>query len=163
MRFTKRLLSGIGLTLIISFLGNPAMAQNATASTKNVTSPNNLLETLMVVIALILAFVIWGMGQVLITIGKQALDKNKQHGKILPVILMLGISFLSLMTSAQDATTAGATNIVPNYGGMDSTAFWILATVLFIEVIVIGFIMFSIRRIQFELLPQKEKTSSNDV
>ncbi len=160
MRFTKRLLTGIGLTLIISFLGNPAIAQNANATSKNVTSPNNLLETLMVVIALILAFVIWGMGQVLITIGKQALDKNKQQGKILPLVMLVGLSCLSLITNAQDAVKTETTNVIPNYGGLDSTAFWILATVLFIEVIVIGFIMFSIRRIQIELLPQKEKTDS---
>jgi cytochrome c oxidase cbb3-type subunit 3 len=40
---------------------------------------------------------------------------------------------------------------------MDSTAFWMLATVIAAEIIVIAFIMFSIRRIQHELLLQKEK------
>lgn len=160
MRFTKKFLQGTGLTLIISFLGNPVIAQEAGAATKNVTSPNNLLATLMVVIALILAFVIWGMGQVLITIGKQALDKSKQPGKVLPVVMLIGLSFLTLITKAQDAANTETTNIVPNYGGLDSTAFWILATVIFIEVIVIGFIMFSIRRIQDELLPKKEKSTS---
>jgi cytochrome c oxidase cbb3-type subunit 3 len=39
---------------------------------------------------------------------------------------------------------------------MDATAFGILASVILIELVAIAFILFSIRRIQTELLPQKE-------
>jgi cytochrome c oxidase cbb3-type subunit 3 len=100
------------------------------------------------------------MGQVLITMGKQALEKNKRQDKALSVIMLIGFSFLSLVTNGQGTAVTEKVNIVPNYGGMDSTSFWILATVIFTEIIVIAFIMFSIRRIQTELLPQKEKVRS---
>jgi len=159
MRSNKTFLLRILFSLLIVLAGNAVLAQDAAGTTQNVTSSNNMLETMMIVVCIVLAFVIWGMGQVLLTIGRQALDKNKQQGKLPAVIMLIGFSFLSLITNAQNAT-AEKVNIVPNYGGMSSTAFWMLATVIFTEVIVIAFIMFSIRRIQAELIEQKLKPKS---
>ncbi len=159
MRFTKTIIPG--MIFIATLFCNSAIAQDAVNANKNVTSANNQLSTLMVIISLLLAFVIWGMGQVLVTIGRQALEKSKNSGKTLPVILLLFFTLSSLIGYAQDSNVAETVNVVPNYGGMDSTAFWILAFVIFIEVIVIFFMMFSIRRIQTELLPQKEKMKTD--
>jgi len=155
MRFTKTLLSRLKLMLAITFMGPAAFAQDAAA--KTTTSSTNQLEILMAVIALLLAFVIWGMGQVLVAMGKQALEKGKHSSeKVLSVIMLVGLSLLSLTGNAQDAA-AGKVAEVANYGGMDSTSFWILATVIFTELVVITFMMFSIRRIQVELLPKSDK------
>jgi cytochrome c oxidase cbb3-type subunit 3 len=120
-------------------------------------SSNNQLAILMLIVTVVLAFVIWGMGQVLITMGRQALDKHKQS-KAMPLAMLTGLTLLSMVTNAQ--TTADAANVVPNYGGMDSTAFWMLTTVIAAEVMVIVFIMFSIRRVQAELLAKKEQPVS---
>lgn len=154
MRFTKTLLSRLKLMLAITFIGTAAFAQDAAG--KTTPSSTNQLEILMAVIALLLAFVIWGMGQVLVAMGKQALEKGKQSsGKTLSVIMLIGFSILSLTSNAQDAATDKVVEVA-NYGGMDSTSFWILATVIFTELIVITFLMFSIRRIQTELLPKSD-------
>ena len=148
--------------LSISFILSvtACFAQDNTAAAKTVTSSNNQVVILMGIIALVLAFVIWGMGQVLITMGKQALEKSKQD-KSFPILMIIGLSLLSLTSNAQTASTTEVVNVVPNYGGMDSTAFWMLVTVIFVEVTVIAFMMFSIKRIQTELLPQKEKQGAS--
>ncbi|MEP7165713.1 MAG: cbb3-type cytochrome c oxidase N-terminal domain-containing protein [Ferruginibacter sp.] len=154
MRFINKPLSRSILILILSLPVTTGFAQNAVA--QNETSSHNQLATLMIVIALLLAFVIWGLGQVLVTMGKQALDKSRLPVKVIPVTLAIVFSFLSFTTNAQDAVLAEKI-VVPNYGGMDSTSFWILAAVIFTELLVIAFMMFSIRRIQVELLPQAPK------
>lgn len=151
-KLTAKFLFSISLILAVT----GSFAQDNTASAKNVTSSNNQLVILMGIIALVLAFVIWGMGQVLVTIGRQALEKNKKD-KMLVGIMLIGFSILSFPSGAQTPATTEAVNIVPNYGGLDSTGFWMMATVIFVEVIIIAFMMFSIRRIQAELIPQSEK------
>lgn len=156
MRFNKNLIFKVILFFSILFAGTQAFAQG-TEATKNVTSTNNQAETLMIVIALLLAFVIWGMGQVLVTLGRQSLDKSKDQSKTLPMIMLIGFSLLSPATNAQTAKDAALINAVANYGGMNSTAFWVLAIVIFTELILIAFMLFSITRIQAELLPQKIK------
>ena len=154
MRFNQKLIFKLLFLCSFLFIGVQVFAQD-NAANKTVTSSNNMAEILMITIAFLLAFVIWGMGQVLVALGKQALDKSREQNKILSVIMLIGFSLLSLTTNAQDAGDPGKINVVANYGGMDSTSFWMLAMVIFIEVVLIAFMMFSIRRIQNELLPQK--------
>ena len=161
MRSINKLIPKFLSSALIMLAATTCFAQDNTTAAKNVTSSTNQVVILMGSIALVLAFVIWGMGQVLITMGKQALEKSKQAGNKIPTLVMLiGLSLISLFSNAQTQASNEAVNIVPNYGGMDSTAFWMLATVIFTEVVIIAFMMFSIRRIQSELLPQKEKKSS---
>ena len=57
---------------------------------------------------------------------------------------------------AQDAGT-NAANTLPNYGGLSENTFYIFVTVLTMEVLVILFLGFSIRRMYTELLPEKSK------
>ena len=158
MRSIKSLFVRSTLFLAISLIAGTAFAQDATGTAKTVTSSNNLLAILMAIVALLLAFVIWGLGQVLVAMGRQALDKTNQHNKIITAIMLVGLSCSSLVTNAQNNTSAEFVQLVPNYGGVDSTTFWILVAVLITELIVIAFMMFSIRRIQVELLPKTEKT-----
>ena len=157
MRSTKTLLSKFIVILSILLLGNQAFAQDATGTAKTVMSSNNQLAILMMIITMVLAFVIWGMGQVLVAMGKQALEKSKASGNK-ALAMLAGFTLLSLASTAQ--TTDAAANVVPNYGGMDSSAFWMLTTVIIVEVIVIVFILFSIRRVQAELIARKATQKS---
>lgn len=154
MRLFNKHISPLFLSIPVLVMGISAHAQEA-APAKATASSGNELSILLGVIALVLALVIWGMGQVLITISRQALEKSKAS-KIVSLLLLVGFSLLSMTAGAQDAA-AGAADAVAgktNYGTLDGTGFWIFSTVIFIEVVVILFMLFSIRRIQAELLPQ---------
>jgi cytochrome c oxidase cbb3-type subunit 3 len=63
---------------------------------------------------------------------------------------------LSSNSHAQTAAVASTEMVksTTDYLGMNGTGFWILATVILIEIIAIFFILFFINRIQQELLPQ---------
>lgn len=129
-----------------------AAAQNA-AQVAPKEEGSNLLATLLIVISIVLAFIIWGMGQALIGISKLALDKHKKSGTALSVLLLLCLSLLSQPGFAQDAaaTTAQA---APNYGGLSAHNFYVFVAVIAIEVAAILFLAFSIRRVYQELLPE---------
>ncbi len=157
MYFIKKLVPKLLLSICIALTATAVYAQTATTATKTVTSSNNLVVLLMGFISLILAFVIWGMGNVLVTLGKQLLNRNKQGQKILAAIMILGFSLLSLTSNAQAAPEV--IKEVPNYGGMDSTGFWVLATVIFMETVIILFMMSFISRIQSELIIKEKKAS----
>ncbi|MBS1741930.1 MAG: c-type cytochrome [Bacteroidetes bacterium] len=135
---------------------NVLLAQTNPAPAATAPSSANQLVILLGSIALVLAFVIYGMGQVLITLGRQALEKTKKSNSGLATIVMLiGLSLLTVTGHAQDQA-AEVVKAVPNYGGLDSTGFWVLVSVLGIEIVVIFYMMFSIQRLQAELLPKKE-------
>jgi cytochrome c oxidase cbb3-type subunit III len=132
-----------------------AMAQDAkTAAEKTVSSPNNQLAILVIVVMGVLAFVIWALGRVLMALGREVLDLNKKAGKALSVVLVTGLLLAGHATTAQTASAAESIKILPNYGGLDSTTFNLLLGVLAIEVIIILFMLYSIRRLYAELKPQ---------
>ncbi|MEO6229106.1 MAG: cbb3-type cytochrome c oxidase N-terminal domain-containing protein [Ferruginibacter sp.] len=155
MRFTKPLLYKLFFIAFIMIQGVVTMAQS-TGDAKNTDAPYNMATILMVSIALVLAFVIYGLGQVLVTLTRQAVEKKKSSGITLPVILLSILSFVSLAANANDGVTEEIGSVATNYGGMESTAFWLLASVILLEAITIGFLLLSIKRVQAELLPQKE-------
>ncbi len=146
-------------TLILTGFVLPFCVQAQQTTAAPVPSTNSTLAMVMILISLVLAFVIWGMGHVLITLGKQLMEKRKQ-AKILPVVLLAGLMLSSLFSTAQTTATATETvaaTTVADYGGMNATGFWVLASVIIIEVIAICFILFFINRIQQELLPESVK------
>lgn len=112
--------------------------------------PLNMVATIIIVIAVVLALVIWGLGNILTTLSQEVMKKNKNKTGI--TILLIGLfssSFLSL--NAQETAIAKEVVAAPNYGGLDATSFWILIFVIFIEIITILFLLFNIKRIQSEL------------
>lgn len=157
MRFTKTLF--ILFTLLFAS-STVVLAQAAGAPVKEVISSNNMLANLLIIISIVFALVIFGMGQVLLTLIRQILNNNKAAGKVLTAFLILSLSLLSNGVYAQDAVAADAVKVLPNYGGLDSTGFWMLVTVIGIEVVAIFFLLFFIKRIQQELVPAKEKVRS---
>lgn len=143
------------MALVFAALASMAQTNN-TAAAQPVQSSYNQLATLLVVMIVVLAFVIWGMGRVLTALGRQLLEKHKLS-KTLPVVVMLaGLSLLSQVSFAQDA--AAAVKEVPNYGGLSASTYYFFLTVLGMEVLVILFLAFSIRRMYTELLPEVDKS-----
>ncbi|MEO8770916.1 MAG: cbb3-type cytochrome c oxidase N-terminal domain-containing protein [Ferruginibacter sp.] len=154
----------VSLTVLASCITMVTIGQ-PTAGTSHANSSDNYMAVLMGFIALILAFVIYGMGQVLITLGRQLLEKSKEQtkilsaeqNKVLAVVLLIGCSLLSLPGHAQEQATTTPIASTINYGGLGSTGFWILVTVILFEFISITWMMFLIRRLQAELIPEKER------
>ncbi|MBC7509218.1 MAG: c-type cytochrome [Ferruginibacter sp.] len=142
----------IAITALFILFGLPMLAQDAVAGKE--TPGNNLLAILLIVTAAVLAFVIWGMGQVLITISRQLLDKNNAVSKVASLCLLLMLSMMSENAVAQAAIT-NAVEKLPNYGGLSANTFYLLVAVITTEIMAILFLVFSIRRIYTELLPAK--------
>jgi len=144
----------LALSALLAVSG--AMSQDVkTSAGKTIDSSHNQLAIIMIIIMGVLVFVIWGLGRVLMVIGRQVLDKNKNVAKVFTGLLVTGLLFTAQTSVAQDATTSEAVKVLPNYGGLDSPTFYILASVIATELIVILFLAYSIRRLYAELLPQK--------
>lgn len=155
MRFHKIMF----LVFAMLFAGTWAFAQDAAAPVKEVKSANNMLAFVLVAISLVFAFVIYAMGQVLLQLIRQVMEKNRQ-GKIVASLLFIGLLCTGNGLFAQDAAVAEAVKVVPNYGGLSATAFWLLVAVIGIEVVAILFMLFFINRMQAELIPAKVKAAS---
>lgn len=153
MRFNKKLL----MQYVLLLLYIPGFAQDAgEQAAKEVTSSTNMLAVSMIAVALILAFVIYALGQVLIILTRQVLEKNKTP--LLILVLLAGLSLVSNVSYGQEVVSGEvAVKVVPNYGGLSSTAFWTLATVIIIEVIAVLFMLSFIGRMKAELLPAKTR------
>jgi len=158
MRFIHLINKKILLLFAILFAFTTAMAQDATTPEKTTTGYNQL-AILLVVMTVVLAFVLWGLGQVLVVLGKQLLEKNRNASKVITTVLLIVMVMASQSSFAQDAGKDVAV-VVPNYGGLSSTTFYSFVTVIITEVLAILFLVFSIRRMYMELLPQKEKITT---
>ena len=161
MLFFKSIKNKITLTVLFVMAASIVFAQTkAPDATQAATSGYNQLAVLLTILIIVLAFVIWGMGQVLTALGKQLLDKNNNATKILSVVLLAGFSMLSQISFAQDAAVTVVKEI-PNYGGLTSTAYYLFLTVFGVELVVILFLAFSISRMYAELVPQKVKPNAS--
>jgi cytochrome c oxidase cbb3-type subunit 3 len=150
------------LFICISFvlLSITAFSQNATTPAPQVATSNyNWLAILLVVTTIVLAFVIWGLGQVLVVLSRQALEKEKQNTKSSSVVLTIVFLFFSQILFAQNTPTA-IVKVEPNYGGLSSTAFYMFLLVLVAEIFAVFALVFSIKRMYAELMPQKQKAIS---
>jgi|LakMenEpi03Aug12_release.lakeMendotaPanAssembly.Ray.scaffolds.fasta_scaffold00127_71 cytochrome c oxidase cbb3-type subunit 3 len=134
----------------------PLLTQAQDSSIAPKASANSTVAIVMIAVAIVLAFVIWGMGQVLIAFSKQLLIKNKESKSNTSAVVLIACLLLSSNSHAQTAAVASTEMVksTTDYLGMNGTGFWILATVILIEIIAIFFILFFINRIQQELLPQ---------
>ncbi len=138
----KRKAAVLSALLTVAFA---TTAQEAAASPSGDTV--NWLEILLVISAVVLLFVIWGMGQVLLILGRQL--NNKRRSQEVPKMLMVLFGLFAFGgASAQDATPAAAAS---NYGGIGEIEFWAFSTVIAIEVVVILFLAFMSRRMYREL------------
>jgi len=117
-------------------------------------APVNMVAVIMISIAVILALVIWGLGNILSTLSNEAYKKSKE--KKSAAIITILLSVLSLQGIAQTAPAVEVIHAAPNYGGLDATSFWILVATIFIEIVAILYLLFNIKRMQAELVPGTE-------
>ncbi len=158
MRFLQSVKYKTALTILSFFAALTITAQTKAPASQEVHSGTNQLATLLMIMIVVLAFVIWGMGHILTALGRQLLDKSKMTKNVLSVILLAGFFLQSPGAFAQDAVTV-AVKEIPNYGGLSANMYYSFLTVLAIEVLVILFLAFSIRRMYTELLPEVSKAA----
>ncbi|MBX2939438.1 MAG: c-type cytochrome [Ferruginibacter sp.] len=155
----KNIFTRFNWMLALALLAQPALAQDAATPAASGGS-GNLLAALMIVVTIILAFVIWGMGNVLLTLGKETL-RRKKSGTVVPIIVAAMLSLISFSAQAQEAAAPVAAVSRFNYGGLSAMLFWLLLIVIFIELVTIFFLLFMIRRFQQELQPEAEKAKES--
>lgn len=134
--------------------GATAVAQNQNATGKPAEEGYNMTIIMLIVIAVILVFVIWGLGQVLVLLSRQVLNKAKEASKSTAAVLTIFFMLFSLATNAQNADVK-ATEAVTNYGGLSAHTFYLFVSVLGAEMAAILFLALSIRSLYRELMPQK--------
>ena len=123
---------------------------------------SNMLETLLIIMMIVLVFVIWGLGRVLLVLARQVIEKNKKVANTVTLLLISSLLLASQSLMAQGATNAAAKSMISNYGGLSSTTFYLLVIVFMTELIIILFLAFFIRRFSAELLPQKQKAPARE-
>lgn len=136
-----------------------SMAQTTTPA-PTTTSGNNQLAYLLIIMTIVLAFVIWGMGRVLVELSRQVVEKSKNSGKGAAILMLIGFSLLSQFSYGQDPAAAGPVEVLPNYGGLSESAFYMYVAVIGMEIIAILFLAFSIKRLYTELMPEKAKEAA---
>jgi cytochrome c oxidase cbb3-type subunit 3 len=120
--------------------------------------PTNWLEIMMVFVAVVLLFVIWGLGQTLLLFNRQLLEKRR--GKTAATVLLTG-GLLGLAEGVFAQTGAeAASNRAAQFGGLSELEFYALACVIGLEVFVIFFLAFLARRTYRELMGLADKASA---
>ena len=142
-------------TAFFLLIGYTLFAQASPAAPSAVTAGSNMLEILLIITAFVLLFVIWGMGQVLVALSRQLLDKTSEASKGAVLSVLVILSLLSENAQAQTVAADAAANVIPNYGGISANSFYLLLSIITTEIFAILFLFFSIRRIFVELLPEK--------
>ncbi len=107
MRFNKNY-KKISLSIVAAISGLSLHAQTATdaAALLQPTVPI-IAVILMVIVASLLAFVIWGLSSVLIMYARKALEKSKEANKVLPLLLLVGFSLLTYTCKSAGYHSAG--------------------------------------------------------
>ncbi|HZI69219.1 MAG TPA: cbb3-type cytochrome c oxidase N-terminal domain-containing protein [Hanamia sp.] len=145
------------LLVFLSITGGPVLhAQTTTPA----TSPNNNYALiLLIIVAFLLAFVIWGLSSVLMIYGKKVVEKSKAAGKVLPLLLIGFFTLIGFEANAQDVATE-APKVVHNYAGLSPLAFWTLVSVIALEMLVILVLLVMIKTFERTLSPKKVKAHS---
>jgi cytochrome c oxidase cbb3-type subunit 3 len=154
MVFKKIIDKKIIVTAFLLLINSSIFSQNAPAILSVSTDSYNMVEILLVVIAIILLFVIGGLGQVLVALSRQLSDKTReaQKGKVLSVLIILSLFSENLFS--QTVVANESTKVLTNYGGISANSFYVLVSVIILEIFTLLFLFFSIKRIFAELIPE---------
>jgi cytochrome c oxidase cbb3-type subunit III len=144
----------------ISAIHTIAQTTANTAAETTEKSGFNLLAILLLITAAVLAFVIWGLGQVLFATGKQVLEKNKQAKKNTVALIVFVLCSLQNLFAQADSNKE-IVKIVPNYGGLSANTFYMFVAVILVEIFAIFFLTYHIKRMHEALLPEKEESPEN--
>lgn len=136
----------------------PAHAQDAAKAAQTSTQSTDPFPIVLICIAGVLAFVIWGLARVLLLMAQQSLNKKKVP-KVLPAILV-AVCLLSVqLASAQDTVAGQATKEVAKTSPGFPALYYILFAVITLEFIVIVFLAASIQRFTADLIRRKKRKS----
>lgn len=116
---------------------------------------SNYVEILMIIVALLLVVVIWALSSVLAMMAKKVVEHSKQAKKALMILVIASSSLFSNNLLAQDAAATDSVASAPiiNYGGMSSTSFWTMGTVIGLELLVILLLVLFIKGLWNSLHP----------
>jgi cytochrome c oxidase cbb3-type subunit 3 len=101
---------------------------------------------LLMTIAIILVAVIWILAQVLITLSKSILKKRKSGTGLKNLIIIVMCSVLSSTAAAQDNYLVSGLDTEGKPGGMGSMDFFVMSTVIGLELMIIFYLSIMIRR-----------------
>ena len=142
--------------IILSFLSFISLDLMAQSSMPAGDKPINYLEILLIITAIVFVFVIWILSQVLVTLSRSILKKNQGNRFTKSLMLILLSSVLSSVAQSQSTTIATELPKINNYGGLSEMNFYALATVIGLELIVILFLSFMVKRAFRELTGQAD-------
>lgn len=131
-----------------------SQAQTTVAETAATGGSNtNTVATILTLVTIIFIFVIWGMTQVLFALAKLVRDKQKSlQGMKVASLVLLFFAGGELYAQTTEAVVVKSRLI----GGLDENLFYAFVAVITIELFVIAFLTFAIRRMYEELLPEKQ-------
>jgi cytochrome c oxidase cbb3-type subunit 3 len=150
----KRLFSIIFCLMLIQADG---FSETIAASNSDMSGPNFLIY-FMAGVAIVLLFVIWGLGNILLAYAKKIGEKEKPHKEPLIPVVILAILLLS-----GNKVSAESALLSVNYGGLSSTTFYMLTGVISVEFLVIFFLVLQIRKLHRELYAPVSETIKKTV
>lgn len=153
------------LVLITMLVATAGYAQSNPSTMATKDSTVNYLEYLMITVAALLVVVIWVLSNVLSMISKKAVENSKVHNKILMIGFIVMGSLFANAASAQ-AVVSDTTNQASSlnyYGGISSTTFWTLSTVLGLELFVVFTLVLFIRGLWKAIHPLEVIVKENKV
>ena len=153
-------------------LSHLSMAQDAAttaapAAAAPAEATQSLMQIFLILIVAVLGIVVWGMGNVIVLLSKQLVEKqekNKKSGSVVATILvLLGLSLLSSSTFAQ-GTTAAASDTSLDLGGVTGMALYTFIAAIIVEIFAIfylGGVIRNLHRNLFDIKPDAMKESTS--
>ena len=137
------------LLLLASLVSVASIAQTNTIALKPTTT--NYMEGLMITVALLLVVVVWVLAKVLMMISKKAVEISKQGASkaMMIFVVVMGSLFSKNLSAQTNSVIADTTKVVTTdfYGGLSYNTFWTMASVIFLELLVIFLLVLFIRNI----------------
>ena len=137
------------LLLLASLVSVASIAQTNTIALKPTTT--NYMEGLMITVALLLVVVVWILAKVLMMISKKAVEISKQGASkaMMIFIVVMGSLFSKNLSAQTNSVIADSTKAVTTdfYGGLSYNTFWTMASVIFLELLVVFLLVLFIRNI----------------
>ena len=137
------------LLLLASLVSVASIAQKNTIALKPTTT--NYMEGLMITVALLLVVVVWILAQVLMMVSKKAVEISKQGASkaMMIFIVVMGSLFSKNLSAQTNSVIADSTKAVTTdfYGGLSYNTFWTMASVIFLELLVVFLLVLFIRNI----------------
>lgn len=118
---------------------------------------SNYLEILMIIVAFVLVIVIWSLSSVLSMMAKKVVEFTKSN-KTLVILaaILIGNSYSNVLMAQADAVAVTDSTTVKStafYGGLSSTTFWTLGSVIALELVVVFLLVFFIKNLWKVLNP----------